>query len=128
GSRQTGRHRPCPAQEGPQARQGLCRSVFNFFPPRAGAGREGAAVCLPRPAQPQARLPGSVDPAHQRRDPGARDDLFPLHGRHQSGGDRDRPQGDGDHRFRRPHGLRFAGGEGQGRRSGSAGRGPATGL
>ena len=55
-----------PPQEGVGAGQGLPRAQQQHLPDGAAAGREGAAVCLPRPAQPQARLPRAVDPADQR--------------------------------------------------------------
>ena len=39
----------------------------NCYRAGAAAGREGAAVRLPRPTQPQARFSRAVDPADQRR-------------------------------------------------------------
>ena len=53
------------------------------------------AVCLPRPPGPQGRVPQAVDPAHQRRLPGERHQLQPVHQRPEGGRDRGRPQGPG---------------------------------
>ena len=50
-----------------KAGQGLLRPSQEHHPHRQAGGREVAAVRLPRPQDPQAQLPRSVDPAHQRR-------------------------------------------------------------
>ena len=58
------------AQEAPRdarADQGLPRRGELELQARQGSGHEGRLLRLPRPAQPQARLPPPVDHAHQRR-------------------------------------------------------------
>ena len=82
--RQTGRHRPCPPQEGLNSPKVIAAA------PRAPSrrhrkGREGPAICLSRPPQPQTRL---SRPWIQRINAGARQtrpDLCPVHERHEEG-------------------------------------------
>ena len=59
---------------------------------------KAGAIRLPRPQEPQALVPRPVDPAHQRRRPRARPDLWPIYRRPRQGRGRDRPQGPGRHR------------------------------
>ena len=52
---------------------------------------KAGAIRLPRPQEPQALLPRPVDPAHQRRRPRARPDLWPIyHGLGKAGVEIDR--------------------------------------
>src|SRR5690606_24890446 len=61
----------------------------------------GRPVRVPRPQGQEAELPGSLDPAHQRRGPRRRPDLFAVHARREAGRHRTRPQGHGRSRDER---------------------------
>src|SRR5271166_6247595 len=92
-ARQEGRYRPRQAQEGSESRQGIFRPPQEHNPRRQGRGRQGDAIRLSRPQEPQARVPRAVDPADQRGGARARADLQPVHLRPRHGGNRGRPQG-----------------------------------
>src|SRR5262249_53880906 len=76
---ETGRYRPCQTQEDAEAREGLLRPAQEYDPRRQGSGRSRRAICLSRPQEPEAQLPGPVDPAHQRCRPPARPDLWSIY-------------------------------------------------
>ena len=72
------------AQEAPRdarAGQGLPRPGLEELQARQGGPAQGRLLRLPRPAQPQARLPPAVDRAHQRRRPAGGHVLQPVHAR-----------------------------------------------
>src|SRR5439155_25363651 len=76
------------------------------LPAGEGAGRAFARVCVPRPEEPQARVPPSLDPANQRRGAAERALVQPVHRRLPQGGDRPGSQGPGRSCGFRPGRLR----------------------
>ena len=95
------------AQEAPRdarADEGLPRRGALQLQARQGGAAEGRRLRLPRPAQPQARLPQAVDHAHQRRRARQRHELLAVHARPVARRHRARPQGARRHRrARRRH-------------------------
>ena len=89
GTRQTGRHHPRPSQEdrrhGGTAIAAAPRRNFRIAIEKV---EKGLRYAYRDRRNQQARLPRPVDPAHQRRRPRARPDLFAVHQRHQAGGHR----------------------------------------
>ena len=59
-----------------KAAKGYLRPPQEHHPHRQGGGRQGDAIRLSRPQEPQARVPRPVDPAHQRGGARARPHLF----------------------------------------------------
>ena len=75
------------AQEAPldaRADEGLPRRGALQLQARQGGAAEGGRLRLPRPAQPQARLPAAVDHPHQRGRARERDELLAVHARARS--------------------------------------------
>src|SRR3954471_8884210 len=103
--RQALRQRPQEAPRDPRAREGLPRRGPLELQAGQGSGHEGRLLRLPRPPQPQARLPPPVDHAHQRRGAAERHELWRLHPRPQARRHRARPQGAGRHRRARSRDL-----------------------
>ncbi|CAA9495355.1 MAG: LSU ribosomal protein L20p, partial [uncultured Solirubrobacterales bacterium] len=96
------------AQEAPRharAGQGLPRRRAQELSQGQGGPAQGRHLCLPRPAQPQARLPPPVDHPHQCGGASGRADLRPVHARPQAGRGRGRPQDPRGHRRPRSRDL-----------------------
>ena len=72
--------------------KGYCGPQEHALPLREGAGRALARLRLPRPAEQEAELPLALDHPHQRRGPGERALVQPVHRRPAQGRDRARPQ------------------------------------
>ena len=81
---------------------------------REGAGRALAHLRLPRPQEPQARVPAALDHPHQRRRARARALVQPVHLRSEGGRRRARPEGARRPRGPRPGEVRQARRAGQG--------------
>src|SRR3954470_639606 len=96
--RQARRQREEEAPQDPRAHQGLPRRGELQLQAREGGLDQGRLLRVPRPPQPQARLPPPVDHAHQRRRAPERPVLRRVHPRPQAGRHRARPQGPGRHR------------------------------
>src|SRR3954453_4386492 len=99
------RQRPQEAPRDARAREGLPRRGPLELQAGQGSGHEGRLLRLPRPPQPQARLPPPVDRAHQRRRAPERHELWRLHPWPEARRHRPRPQGPGRHRRARPRDL-----------------------
>ena len=87
------------------AGQGLLRAQALELPAAKEQVMRSDAVRLPRPAQPQARLPPALDHAHQRRRPARGDELLGAHPRPRRGRRRGQPQDARRHRRPRPRGV-----------------------
>src|SRR6202035_2650065 len=81
------------SQEAPRdarADEGLSRRGALELQARQGGAAEGGLLRLPRPAQPQARLPSSVDSTDQRGGADQRDELLAADARSEAGRSRAR--------------------------------------
>ena len=121
------------APQGPRAGQGLLGPQEHELHVREGAGRALARLRLPRPQEPQARVPAALDHPDQRRRAGARALVQPVHRGPEGGERRARPEGARRPRGQRPGGVRQArragqGGAGRLSRAGSGDLPPPGGL
>src|SRR5439155_16684369 len=100
------RSRPQKAPEGARTDPRLLGLEALELPPGEGATRALARLRLPRPEEPQARVPPALDPADQRRGPAERALVQPVHRRLPEGRDRLGSEGSGGSRRFRSRALR----------------------
>src|SRR5580693_8218717 len=113
GTREAGDQRPQEAQGCPRTGQRLPGAAVTAVPQGQGAAPPLDDLRLPRPQGPQGQLPAAVDPADQRRGPGQRHDLQPVHPGPAGRRGRGRPADAGRTGRRRRVGLRGPGRGGQ---------------
>src|SRR5207253_570341 len=97
---------PQEAPEGARADPRLLGPEALELPPGEGATRALARLRLPRPEEPQARVPEALDPADQRRGSPERTLVQPVHRRLPQGRDRLGSKGAGGSGGVRPRRLR----------------------